>query len=336
MSISRRSLIKLLTYAVALPWASFSVVSCTATQQQKTQAVQNVQATNQLVEKPISIRIAYPSGMNGQIAKTMEKAEIAKKQGLDAKFTFFQYGPPMMEALASGDVDAVITSFMPATNFLSRNPGKAIVVANLGNSSYSLMVPQNSVIQKTTDLKDKKIAVSFGSDSHLDLLRLLKQEGLNAKSDVKLLNTKPDELQLAFEQKFADAIVIRQPQVLKMQEKYKARIVQTWPFRFVSIMRSDFLKENPQARERYVAALQKSILFTAANKEQASTWFSEQLRLDPATIRRVSEDDPNYKATKLEDVSVEITPEVKKMLEDWSNFALESGMIKKQVDWGWK
>jgi ABC-type nitrate/sulfonate/bicarbonate transport system substrate-binding protein len=225
---------------------------------------------------------------------------------------------------------------MPATNFLSRNPGKAQVVANLGSSSYSLMVPENSSVQKPTDLKGKKIAVSFGSDSHLDLLRLLKETNLDAKNDLQLLNTKPDELQLAFEQGFADAIIIRQPQILKMQEKYRARIVQTWPFRFVAIVRSAYLEKNPQSKDRFVAALQKSILFTATNKEQSSVWFAEKIRLDPAVIRRLSEDDPNYKAAKLEDVSVEITPAVKTLLQDWGSFALETGMIKKQVEWGWK
>lgn len=330
MSSSRRRFIQ---YAIVLPCLTFVAIACSSGN--PANVAVNSQKASQTAEQPIKIRIAYPSGMNGQIATTMEKAGIANQQGLDAEFIFFQYGPPMMEALASGDVDAVITSFMPATNFVSRNPGKATVVASLGSSSYSLMVPQSSTIQQPIDLKGKKIAVSFGSDSHLDLLRLLKETGLDAKADVELLNTKPDELQLAFEQGFADAIVIRQPQVLKMQEKYKAQIVKTWPFQFVSIMRTDYLKENSQAKERYVTALKDSILFTATNKEQASTWFAEKLRLDPAVIQKLSAEDPNSKVTKIEDVSVEITPQVEKQLEDWAAFALESGMIKNQVDWGW-
>ena len=35
-------------------------------------------------EAPVKIRIAYPSGMNGQIPVVMERAGIAKKYGLDA------------------------------------------------------------------------------------------------------------------------------------------------------------------------------------------------------------------------------------------------------------
>lgn len=334
--IKSRQFIKLAVYAV-LPIAAFMVVSCTASNKTSESAQSVIASTGptQPVGEPIKIRIAYPSGMNGQIATTMEKAEIANQQGLEAEFIFFQYGPPMMEALAAGDVDAVITSLMPATNFLSRNPDKATVVASLGTSSYSLMVPNSSTIQQPADLKGKKIAVSFGSDSHLDLLRLLKETGLDAKTDVELLNTKPDELQLAFEQGFADAIVIRQPQVLKMQEKYQARIVETWTFQFLAVMRTDYLKENPEVQQRYVAALKDSILFTATHKEQTSAWFAEKLRVDPAVVQQLLAEDPNSKVTELKDVSIEVTPKVKKQLEDWAAFALESGMVKNQVDWGW-
>lgn len=333
---SRRSFIK---HAIVLPAFSFAVVACSLGNTQtvtESSTVGSTDAASPVAEEPIKIRIAYPSGMNGQIATTMEKAEIAKKYGLDAEFIFFQYGPPMMEALASGDVDTVITSLMPVTNFLSRNPGQAEVVANLGASSYSLMVPEDSAIQEPSDLQGKKIAVSFGSDSHLDLLRLLDESRLDAESDVELLNTPPNELQLALEQGFADAIVIRQPQVLNMQETFNARIVYTWPFKFVSIARSQFLAENPEAEEKYVNALQDAVFYIATNKEQASIWFSEQLRLEPAVIREVSKDDPNYNVAKLEDVNVKITPEVKAMLEDWGIDALGTGMINQEVNWGWK
>ena len=344
MAISRRSLIKRLTYTLVLPSISCVFFACAGTQSANNPSSNNKTAAdgnavvevNQAEGKTIPIRIAYPAGMNGQIAKVMEKAKIAEKKGLEAKYTFFQNGPPMMEAFASGNVDAVITSPMPVINFISRNPGKAVVVASLGNSSYSLMVPNGSSIKQAKDLRGKTIALSFGSDSHLDLLKLLKESNLNPKSDVKLLNTPPNELQLAFERGFADAIVIRQPQVLKLHKKFNAQIIHTWPHRYISVMRTDYLKKHPQAEKQYLEALRDSILFTATNKEQASIWFSEQIRLDPETIRQVSKDDPNYTVTKLEDVSVEVTPEIKQTLEDWAKFSYETGITKKEVSWNWK
>jgi ABC-type nitrate/sulfonate/bicarbonate transport system substrate-binding protein len=108
MSKSRRRFIR---YAIVLPSLSFAIVSCTS-ENRGGDAAKPVSSQSSVETKPdgastqtselIKIRIAYPSGMNGQIATTMEKAEIAKKQGLNSEFIFFQYGPPMMEALAAG------------------------------------------------------------------------------------------------------------------------------------------------------------------------------------------------------------------------------------------
>lgn len=277
---------------------------------------------------PIKIRIAYPSGMNGQIPVVMERAGIAKKYGLDAEYSFFQYGPPAMEAFVSGRVDAVITSLMPITTLLSKQPDTAEVVAALGQSSHSLMVAKDSSISNVKMLKGKKIAVSFNSDSHLDLLNLLKASGLNPASDVQLLNTPPAELVLALNQKFADAIVIRQPQSQRLKDDFDAKVLHTWPFRFVSIMRSDFLKANPGAKEKYLAALRESIFYIAKNKETASVWFGEKLRLEPEIIRQVSTDDPYYNVTKIDDISVNVTPAFLTLLNNWFKSSYENGMIK--------
>ena len=283
-------------------------------------------------QTPVQIRIAYPSGMNGQIPVVMERAGIAKKHGLDAQFVFFQYGPPMMEALASGHIDAVVTSLMPVTTFLSRQPNAAVVVASLGRSSYSLMVPKNSTAKSVADLKDKRIAVSFNSDSHLDLLRLLKARKLDARKEVRLLNVQPNELVLALQDGFTDAIVIRQPQVLKMQQ-LGARVVHTWPFEFVSIMRAEYLTRNPDALRRYREALREAVHYTATNKEQASVWFGERLRIEPEVVRKVSEDDPNWRGVKtLRDVSIDLSPSVRKRMIDWFEASYEHGMIKGKVD----
>ena len=278
------------------------------------------------------IRIAFPSGMNGQIIVTMREAGIAAKHDLDAEFLSFQYGPPMMEALASGNVDAVVTSLMPITSFASKAPGKIKVVAALGNSSHSLMVAQDSPIKALSDLKGKQLAVSFGSDSHLDTLVTLTKAGIDPKADAKLLNVRPNELVLTLEKKFADAIVIRQPQVLRLQEQFNARIVHTWPFRFVTIVRSDYMKENPDAREKYVAALRESVFYIATHKEQAAKWFGAHLRIDPVIVQKVSNDDPNYNIKSMEEVQVELTPAVKTILTDWVVAAHKFGMIKTSVD----
>ena len=94
------------------------------------------------------IRIGYPSGLNAQIPIVMEKAGIAGKHQLDATFTGFQNGPPMMEGMVAGQLDAVITSPLPPIILASKLPGQIAVIASLGHSSHALLVPKDSPAQR--------------------------------------------------------------------------------------------------------------------------------------------------------------------------------------------
>ncbi|MHB1609955.1 MAG: ABC transporter substrate-binding protein [Acidithiobacillus sp.] len=281
--------------------------------------------------KGIAIRIAYPSGMNGEIPVVMNRYGIAVKNGLNARFVFFQYGPPAMEALASGKVDAVVTSLMPVTTFIFRRPHDAVIVANLGQSSFSLMVSKASLVKNVSGLSGKKIAVSFGSDSYLSLVRYLKAAHLVPGRNVTLLNMQPNELMFALTQGYADAIVVRQPQVLEMQEKFGARIIHTWPFRFVSLVRTAYLEQHPGALARYMMALRQSILFIAQHKRQASIAFGKTLRLDPKIIEQVSVDNPQYRAHSLSDIDISVTPKFVNVLKRWFAASYQYKMISKPI-----
>lgn len=276
------------------------------------------------------IRISFPSGMNGQIVVTMEMAGIAKKNGLSPTFTSFQYGPPMMEALAAGSIDAVVTSLMPVTSYASRIPGDVKIVAMLGHSSHSLMVNKDSPVKAAADFAGRKVAVSFGSDSHLDTLLWVKGEKLDGK--VELINVAPPELATALANKSVDGIVIRQPQVLRLQEQSGARVLHTWPFRFVSIVKTKFIADHPKALDQYLTSLRESLLFVAQNQQQAATWFGAHLRVDPKVVMAVSREDANYSATGIADIDISVTPAARGLIGKWATDALANKMIRRAVD----
>jgi len=79
--------------------------------------------------------------------------------------------------------------------------------------------------------------------------------------------------------------------------------------------------------------LREAVHYTATNKEQASVWFGERLRIEPEVVRKVSEDDPNWRGVKtLRDVSIDLSPSVRKRMIDWFEASYEHGMIKGKVD----
>lgn len=278
------------------------------------------------------IRIGYPSGMNGQVPVVLEKAGIAPKHQLDAEFTGFQYGPPMMEGLVSGQLDAVVTSFLPPLTLSAKAPGTIKFVATLGQSSHSLLVPKDSAAKTLADLKGKKIGVSVGSESHLDLILALKDAKLDPKTDVEIVNLQPNELPAALEKGLVDSALIRQPQVLRLEESLGAKKVQTWPFRFTSIVRTDYLNSNPDAVKRYVEALKDAVLYIATNPDESATWFAESQRLNPEVVKKLADENPLYAVKKREDIKIEIDEAFKKLLAERSAAATENGLVKAKVD----
>lgn len=276
----------------------------------------------------IPIRIAFPAGMNGRLCVVMEKAGIARRHGLDAQFTAFQNGPPMMEALVASSVDAVVTSPMPVMTYAAKSPGDVKVIAMLGQSSYALLVPDDSPIRREGDLAGHTVGLSFGSDSHLDALVWLKEAGL--KDRVSLVNVPPSELATAVERRLVDAIVVRQPQLRRLQEQSGARVIRTWPHRYLTVVKSRFLAEHPEAEARYLDALRETVAFIAHNPAQASRWFAEHLRVDPGLIERVTADDVALAGET--QVEAPVGAESRARLEQWARDAHDNALIRTRID----
>jgi ABC-type nitrate/sulfonate/bicarbonate transport system substrate-binding protein len=277
------------------------------------------------------IRIGYPSGLNAQIPIVMDKAGIAAMHGLEATFMGFQNGPPMMEGLVAGQLDAIVTSTLPPIVLASKLPGQIAVVAALGHSSHALLVRKDSPATDFTDLRGKKIGVSYSTDSHLDLVMTLKARGLAPKTDVELVNLMPNELPSALDKALVDAVVIRQPQVLRLEETIGARALYRWPFHFIAIMRRDYYKQNPETVKRYLDALREAVFYTASNPDEASRWFGEVQRVDPAVVRRLAGENPLYAAKSADEIALEVLPSMRDYISERLDAAFEHGFIREKV-----
>lgn len=278
----------------------------------------------------LKVNVGYATALHGEIAAVLGKTDIGKKYGLDIKTIFFQYGPPQIEALVSKSIDISFTSLVPTGTFLAKQPGAVIVIAALGNSYHGLVVPADSPIHTLKDFKGKSIAVAFGTDAYVDLLSDLKNAGLDPAKDVNLLNVPPNEQPAALEQKLADGVLLRQPQLFKFVQK-GARQIKKWPHQFWVIARSDYLKENPQAREALVKAIREAVLFVVQNPEKAAGWFAEDLRLEPGLVEKIAAENPLYTGVKtLEDVNIEVPTGLKAFADKRAQDLLGFGLVKNQ------
>ena len=166
------------------------------------------------------------------------------------------------------------------------------------------------------------------SDSYLDLLLSLKAEGIEFPKDVTLVNVPPNEQPTALEQKLADGVLLRQPQLQKfITSGY--REISHWPHHLWVIARTDWLKENPEAKNRLLNAIRETVVFVAQNPKQSAEWFGEKTRLDPVLIEQTAKENPIYKgATDPSKVNLEPTPEFRALVAQRSQAIADFGLSK--------
>jgi len=143
------------------------------------------------------------------------------------KFARFDYGPPLVQAAASGDIDLGSVGDVPPITGAAKQFGFKIIAVQRGadatKAAENIIVAKDSPIQTPADLKGKRIAVPQGSSAHGLALLALKSAGLTPK-DVQLVYLSPAAGGTAFNTGKVDAWSIWNPQSA-LAVKNGARII---------------------------------------------------------------------------------------------------------------
>jgi sulfonate transport system substrate-binding protein len=147
--------------------------------------------------------------------------ELSKASGVFAgapykvKFARFTFGPPLIQAAASGDIDLGSVGDVPPITGAAKTFGfKIVAVARSLTPDQpveNIIVPKDSPLRTIQDLRGKKIAVPQGSSAHGLALNALKSVGLRPE-DVQLTFLDPAAGATAFNSGKVDAWSIWNPQ----------------------------------------------------------------------------------------------------------------------------
>ncbi|MFI5977648.1 aliphatic sulfonate ABC transporter substrate-binding protein [Streptomyces sp. NPDC051452] len=131
------------------------------------------------------------------------------------KFARFTFGPPLVQAAASGDIDLGSVGDVPPITGAAKEYGFKIVAVNRSlrpdQAAENIIVPKGSKLKTAADLRGKKIAIPQGSSAHGLALNALKSVGLTPE-DVKLVFLDPAAGATAFNTGKVDAWSIWNPQ----------------------------------------------------------------------------------------------------------------------------
>ncbi|GAA4388308.1 aliphatic sulfonate ABC transporter substrate-binding protein [Tsukamurella soli] len=138
-------------------------------------------------------------------------------QGAPYKVSFarFDYGPPLVQAAASGAVDLGFVGDVPPITGAAQEYGFKIVGVTQPLhpevADENIIVPKGSSIHSIADLRGKRIAVPQGSSAHGLVLGALESVGLKP-SDVQIEFLSPAAAASAFNSGKVDAWSIWNPQ----------------------------------------------------------------------------------------------------------------------------
>lgn len=130
-------------------------------------------------------------------------------------FARFTYGPPLIQAAASGDIDLGSVGDVPPITGAAKEYGfKIVAVARSLRPTQpeeNIIVPKGSPLRTLADLRGRRIAVPQGSSAHGLVLNALRSAGLTP-GDVHLVFLDPAAGATAFATGKVDAWAIWNPQ----------------------------------------------------------------------------------------------------------------------------
>ena len=147
-----------------------------------------------------------------------------KETGYTIKWSRFDSGSQVINAMASGDLQIAVAGSSPIAAGLSRGIDAQLfwVLEDIA-SAEELVVRNGSGINAPQDLRGKKLATPFVSTSHYQLLFALEQFGIKP-DEVTVLNLQPQAIAAAWERGDIDGAFVWDPALSRIKATGKVLI----------------------------------------------------------------------------------------------------------------
>lgn len=244
-------------------------------------------------DQPKEIRIGFQkAGLFPAVKQRQTLEKIFKARGIEVRWVEFQFGPPILEAINTGNVDFGYTGDAPPI-FAQAARANLLYVAAVPSVGYNqgIVVADNSPIKTLADLKGKKVGFAKGSSAHNTIIAALEKAGLTY-ADITPVYLGPADAVAAFAGGNIDAWSIWDP-YLSLAENKTARVIAF--SKDVQQSNSFFLanKDFTSKHGDIVALLNKTFAeegkWATANRSEVAARLQEATGVDKAAVTRAVE-----------------------------------------------
>jgi NitT/TauT family transport system substrate-binding protein/sulfonate transport system substrate-binding protein len=266
-------------------------------------------------------RGAYPSA-NVQFLPAFVALEkgFYKREGLDAELISVRSAVTAVQALLGNQIHFIF-SVGPQMPSIWEGSDIILLAQQVGRPTFSMVVTPD--IQKVTDLKGKKIGVSFGGSTFAGTKALLELNKMNPEKDVQYVSIPGSQPKIAaMQQGIIQAALLAPPSdYVAIKAGFKRLVNLADLFKDTSFSglaaTGKTIKENPQFVKRMVRALVRGVYHTRDNREDAIQTMIKHFRME----REASIDAYNLVREALDPVPTEKGVE---LMAQWQSVALNT------------
>lgn len=194
----------------------------------------------------------------------------------------------IQQELNAGELDlGVTTEFAYLTNLSAEDPLKAKIIATINKGeSIKMVARKDKGVSAPADLKGKKIAVFRKTAQEFFLGSFLTSNNLDL-NEVELIDLPPADAKNALLSGEVAAAVMSEPYVYETQ-KVLAENAVIWPiqndldFNWIVIGNDQFIKDHPEAIQRFLKALIQAEEYVAKNSGKSQELIIKKFNLEPS------------------------------------------------------
>lgn len=246
------------------------------------------------VQKTEAVRIGhFPNLTHAQALIGRAQGEFEKVFGpqVEVKWTTFNAGPSVIEAVFADQLDIAYVGPNPAVNGYVKSGGEAVrVIAGSASGGAALVVRSDNGISKPANFHGKKIASpQLGNTQDVALRSWLLSQNLKLKElggDTQVIPLSNADQQTLFIKKEIDAAWTVEPWVsllvLNAGGKVFLEESSLWPkgqyATTVVLVRKKFLDKNPELVKRFLRAHETLTAWIVQNPAQAKKIVSDEIQ----------------------------------------------------------
>jgi NitT/TauT family transport system substrate-binding protein len=302
----------------------------------------SIASAQSIADEKKTLRIGYfPNITHSQAVIGLNNGDFQNSLGDNVTVETFRFnaGPSAIESLLADRIDATYIGPNPAINgYLLTGGNDLRVISGATSGGASFIVRNDSGIETVNDLGGKKFASpQLGNTQDVALRKYLIDNGFNTVENggnVTVLPIANADILTVFLKKEIDGAWVPEPWATRLVQEAGGKVFldekSLWPDgKFVTgniIVRTDYLRENPEIIKKLLEAHVDETLWINNNTAQAAKEFNTQLK--KITGQEISENVLNKAYSNLE---ITYDP-LKLTLFKSANDAYDLGFIEKGKD----